>query len=128
MLENDTLDKAEKAWYDPLPLLRLIIALAHSDNMRSGYLKLNHISKEWISLDNQKSVDKINCESMKCRFNKSRDVEPDASISSRICLAQHIARGISFLWWPQSMRLAGTEIPLLSVILVMYSSGQCITI
>ena len=29
-LENDTVDKAEKAWYGSLPMLHLIMALVHS--------------------------------------------------------------------------------------------------
>ena len=57
-LENDTVDKAEKAWYGSLPMLRLIMALVHSDKIRSAYLKRNEISMERIALDNQKSVDK----------------------------------------------------------------------
>jgi hypothetical protein len=56
-LENDTVDKAEKAWYGPLPMPRLIMALVHSDD-RSAYLKRNDISKERIALDIQKSIDK----------------------------------------------------------------------
>ena len=57
-LQNDTVDKAEKAWYGSLPMLRLIMALVHSDDIRSAYLKRNEISTERIALDNQKSVDK----------------------------------------------------------------------
>jgi hypothetical protein len=57
-LENDSVDKAEKAWYGPLPMLRLIMALDHSEDIRHAYLKRNDISKERIALDNQKSVDK----------------------------------------------------------------------
>ncbi len=56
-LEN-AVDKAEKAWYGALPMLRLIMALVHSDDTRSAYLKRNDTSMEWIALDNQKSVAK----------------------------------------------------------------------
>jgi hypothetical protein len=57
-LENDSVDKAEKAWYGPPPMLRLIMALVHSEDIRRTYLKRNDISKKRIALDNQKSVDK----------------------------------------------------------------------
>jgi hypothetical protein len=56
--EKDTSDKAVQAWYGPLPMLCLIMALIHSDKIRSAYMKRNDISNERIVLDNQKSVEK----------------------------------------------------------------------
>jgi hypothetical protein len=57
-LEKDTIDKADEAWYGPLPMLHLIIALVQLDKIRSAYLKRNDNSNERIALDNQKSVEK----------------------------------------------------------------------
>jgi hypothetical protein len=39
-------------------MLHLIMALVHSDEIRSAYMKRNDISNEKIVLDNQKSVEK----------------------------------------------------------------------
>ena len=58
LLENDPSDKAVQAWYGPIPMLRLIMALVHSDKIRSAFLKRNDISNDRIVLDNQKSVKK----------------------------------------------------------------------
>jgi hypothetical protein len=57
-LEKDTVDKADKAWYGPLPMLCLIMALVQLDKIRSAYLKQNDNSNERIALDNQKSIEK----------------------------------------------------------------------
>jgi hypothetical protein len=45
-------------WHGPLPMIRLMMALVHSDKIRSAYMKRNDISNERIVLDNQKSVEK----------------------------------------------------------------------
>jgi hypothetical protein len=58
LLEMDASDKAVQAWYGPLPMLPLIMALVHSDEIRSAYVKWNDTSNERIVLDNQKSVEK----------------------------------------------------------------------
>ncbi len=58
LLEKNTMDKADKAWYHPLPMLHLIMALVYSDEIRCAYLKQNNISIKRIALDNQKIVDK----------------------------------------------------------------------
>ncbi len=58
LLEKDAYDKAVQAWYGPLPMLHLIMALVHSDKIRSAFMKRNDISNEKIVLDNQKSVEK----------------------------------------------------------------------
>jgi hypothetical protein len=55
--EKNASDKAVQAWYSPLPMLRLFMALVHSDKIRSAYMKRKYISNERIVLDNQKSVD-----------------------------------------------------------------------
>jgi hypothetical protein len=53
LLEKDASDMAVQAWYGPFPMLRLIMALIHSDKIRSAYMKRNDISNERIVLDNQ---------------------------------------------------------------------------
>ncbi len=58
LLEKDASDKAGQAWYGPIPMLRLIMALVHSDKIRSAFMKRNDVSNERIVLDNQKSVEK----------------------------------------------------------------------
>jgi hypothetical protein len=58
LLEKDASDKAGQAWYGPIPMLRLIMAIIHSDKIRSAFMKQNDISNERIVLDNQKSVEK----------------------------------------------------------------------
>jgi hypothetical protein len=58
LLEKDVSDKAGQAWYGPIPMLRLIMALVHSDEIRSAFMKRNDISNERIVLVNQKSVEK----------------------------------------------------------------------
>ena len=58
VLENNMADKADNAWYGPIPMLRLIMALVHSDEIRRAYLKRNAISTKQIALDNQKSIEK----------------------------------------------------------------------
>ncbi len=57
--EKDTVEKVDKAWYGSLPMLRLIMVLVHSDNIRSAYLKRNKISNQLIAIDKQKSVEKM---------------------------------------------------------------------
>ena len=57
VLENDMADKADNAGYGPIPMLCLIMALVHSDEIRRAYLKRNAISTKWIALDNQKSLE-----------------------------------------------------------------------
>ncbi len=56
--EKDASDKLLQSWYGPLPMLCLIMALVHSDKIRSAYMKWNVISNERIMLNNQKSVEK----------------------------------------------------------------------
>ena len=51
-------EKSGGAWYGPIPMLRLIMALVDSDEIRHAYMKRNDISNERIVLDNQKSVEK----------------------------------------------------------------------
>ena len=51
-------EKSGGAWYGPIPMLHLIMALVDSDEIRHAYTKRNDISNERIVLDNQKSVEK----------------------------------------------------------------------
>ena len=51
-------DTVGGAWYGPLPMLRLIMALVDSDEMRRAYMCRNDISNARIVMDNQKSTEK----------------------------------------------------------------------
>ena len=51
-------DKVGGAWYGPLPMLRLIMALVDSDEMRRAYMCQNNISNARIVMDNQNSTEK----------------------------------------------------------------------
>jgi hypothetical protein len=51
-------EKAGRAWYSSIPMLHLIIALVHSDEIRHAYLTRNDILNKWIIADNQKSFKK----------------------------------------------------------------------
>jgi hypothetical protein len=51
-------DNIGGAWYGPLPMLRLIMALVDSDEMRRAYMSRNNISNARIVMDNQKSTKK----------------------------------------------------------------------
>ena len=48
-------DKAEKNWYGPLPILRLLCCLTDNDAIRRAYLTRNDISNDRIDLDNRNS-------------------------------------------------------------------------
>ena len=51
-------DNIGGAWYGPLPMLRLIMALVDSDEMRRAYMCRNNIANARIVMDNQKSTEK----------------------------------------------------------------------
>ena len=51
-------DNVGGAWYGPLPMLRLIMALVDSDELRCAYMCRNNISNARIVMDNQKSTEK----------------------------------------------------------------------
>ena len=53
--DKEVHDKAEKAWYGPLPILRLLCCLTDNDAIRRAYLTRNDISNDRIDLDNRNS-------------------------------------------------------------------------
>ena len=53
--DKEVHDKAEKAWYGPLPILHLLCCLTDNDAIRRAYLTRNDISNDRIDLDNQNS-------------------------------------------------------------------------
>jgi hypothetical protein len=81
------------AWYGPIPMLRLIMALVDSDKIRHAYTKRNNISNERIVLDNQKSLEKRSRTVWEFVADKWNDIkfEPETEVL-RSCILSLLAR------------------------------------